>query len=331
MAEAVGGMTPVEVTSGMALEVEEVVEPSPPPDPRSSRASEGSSFREKLAAGEFVVSVEIDPPRGIDASRLVKGAAICAANGVDAINIADSPLARARMTPLALATLIRQNVDIEIILHMSCRDRNILGLQSECMGSHALGTRNLLCVTGDPPQMGDYPDATGVFDVDAIGLVGLLKRLNQGNDLAGKKIDYATDFFLGVASNPTAVDLAIEQERFHQKVEAGAQFTMTQPLYDLADMDRWLDEVPMTIPLLVGILPLRNGRHADFLHHEVPGMHVPQDIRDRMHAAGDDGPREGVAIAQEFLSAVQDRVQGVYLMPPFNRFEMAVDVCKVLK
>jgi len=330
MAAAVGGMAPVSVQPAASVRLEEPPEVERVAEKRAETASERPTFRQKLAAGDFVVSVEIDPPRGIDASRLVKGAAVCAAHGIDAINIADSPLARARMTPLALATLIRQNVDVEIILHMSCRDRNILGLQSECMGSHALGTRNLLCVTGDPPQMGDYPDATGVFDVDAIGLVGLLKRLNEGNDLAGKKIDYATDFFLGVASNPTAVDLAIEQERFHRKVEAGAQFTMTQPLYDVADLDRWLAEVPMTIPLLVGILPLRNGRHAEFLHHEVPGMRVPQEIRDRMHAAGDEGPREGVAIAQEFLAAVKDRVQGAYLMPPFNRFEMAVEVCEVL-
>jgi homocysteine S-methyltransferase len=160
--------------------------------------------------------------------------------------------------------------------------------------------------------------------------VSLLKRLNDGVDLASKKTDYKTDFFLGVASNPTAIDLNLESRRFQEKIAAGAQFTMTQPLFDEAVLDAWLEANPTTIPLLVGILPLRNGRHAEFLHNEVPGMFVPENIRNRMHAAGDNGPQEGVLIAQEFLAAVKDRTQGVYLMPPFNRFEMAVEVVEIL-
>lgn len=289
-----------------------------------------SSFRTKLEEGKFVVSVEIDPPKGIDASRLVAGAATCKANGVDVINIADSPLARARMSPLALAMLIRKSVDIDVILHMSCRDRNVLGLQSECMGAQALGIRDILCVTGDPPQMGDYPDATGVFDVNAVGLVALLKKLNQGVDLAGKPTQGKTDFCLGVASNPTAVNLELETAHFQKKLAVGAEFTMTQPLYAKSDLERWYELNGRTIPLLVGILPLRNGRHAEFLHNEVPGMSIPKGIRERMRKAGDDGPQEGIRIAQEFLSSVENMVQGVYLMPPFNRFEMAVEVTKVL-
>lgn len=288
------------------------------------------SIEAKLQRGQFCISVEIDPPRGIDATKLVQGAALCKASGVDAINIADSPLARARMSPLALGTIIRQQVDIEIIQHVSCRDRNVLGLQSECMGAHALGIRNVLAVTGDPPQVGDYPNARGVFEVDSVGLVSLLQRLNRGEDLAGKKVKYRTHFHIGVASNPTAVDLASELERWRRKVDAGIHFTLTQPIYELDVLDRWMDLSKPDVPVLVGVLPLRNGRHAEFLHNEVPGMQVPQAIRDRMHAAGDRGPEEGTLIAQEFVSQCKSRVQGVYLMPPFDRFEMAVDVIKSL-
>ncbi len=309
----------------MEAPTEQPPEPAPEDEPRALR------FRDKLAAGQFVVSVEIDPPRGVDAEPLIAGAQLCKANGIDAINIADSPLARARMSPLALSVLIRQHVDIDIVLHMSCRDRNLLGLQAECMGAHALGIRNILCITGDPPQVGDYPDATGVFDVDSIGLVTLLTQLNAGVDLAGKPLKYSTDFFLGVASNPTAVDLDVELDRWRRKVEAGCHFTMTQPLYDLDVLERWLELANPTVPVLVGILPLRNARHARFLHNEVPGMYVPQSIQERMERAGADGPREGVRIAQEFLERAARLVQGAYLMPPFGRYEMAVEVCEVLR
>lgn len=288
-----------------------------------------SSLRAKLDEGRFVVSVELDPPRGVDPSTLLKGAELCKANGIDAINIADSPLARARMSPLALGVLIRETVDMELVLHLSCRDRNLLGLQSEAMSMYALGIRNVLAVTGDPPVLGDYPDATGVFDVDSIGLVTLIQRLNAGVDLAGKKIDYNTSFFAGVASNPTAVDLGLEKERFQRKLAVGAQFTMTQPIYDIRVLERWMKEVNPSIPTLVGILPLRNARHTEFIHNEVPGMLVPDDIRKRMHGAAH-GPLEGVRIARELLVEARQMVQGAYLMPPFNRFEMAIDVCQVL-
>jgi 5,10-methylenetetrahydrofolate reductase len=230
------------------------------------------------------------------------------------------------MSPLALSILIRQEVDIEIILHMSCRDRNVLGLQAELMGSHALGIRNILAVTGDPPSMGDCPDATGVFDVDAIGLLSVIRHLNQGTDLVGKPLTFNTQFFGGCASNPTSEDLEREIRRFKEKTDEGVQFTMTQPLYEAESLERFLEATKCDIPVLVGILPLRNFRHANFLHNEVPGMNVPVEIRERMKAAGEEGPKEGVAIAREYLERVRPMVQGVYLMPPFNRFEMAVDV-----
>ncbi|MBD89122.1 MAG: bifunctional homocysteine S-methyltransferase/methylenetetrahydrofolate reductase [Deltaproteobacteria bacterium] len=285
-----------------------------------------SGVQEKLDAGEFVVSVEIDPPKGIDATKLIHGAAQCRLAGVDAINIADSPLARARMSALSLANLIRAQVDIEIILHMSCRDRNLLGLQSEMMGAYAMGIRNILGVTGDPPSIGDYPHATGVFDVDAIGLTSLLARLNEGVDLAGKKLKYRTNFHLGVAVNPTTPDLETEFRRFQQKVDAGAQFAMTQPLFELEPMERFLEKCKPTIPILAGILPLRNYKHARFMHNEVPDITIPESFRERMLEAGPDGPQEGVAIAREFFEQIRPMCQGIYLMPPFDRFEMAVDI-----
>ncbi len=285
----------------------------------------------KLQRGVFVSSVEIDPPKGINTKKLVRGAELCRAAGVDCINIADSPLARARMSPMALANIIRKEVDIEIILHMSCRDRNVIGLQSEVMGAYAQGVRNILAVTGDPPRLGDYPNATGVFDVDAIGLTTLITQLNSGAAMSGRKIKYHTDVFIGVASNPTAEDVPIEAQRFVKKVAAGAHFTMTQPIYELDSLKRFMDLAKPEIPIMVGILPLRNARHASFLHNEVPGMHVPDEVLQRMTDAGEDGPKVGVEIAQEFLAKARDYVQGVYLMPPFNQFWMGVEVLKALE
>jgi len=324
--KAVQGMTPSRPVLSTVLEV---VEPENP-TPFFSMEEDREDLEDKLKAGRFVSSVEIDPPKGINTGKLRRGAELCKGAGVDLINIADSPLARARMSPMALANIIRAEVDIEIILHMSCRDRNVIGLQSEVMGAYAQGVRNILAVTGDPPQVGDYPNATGVFDVDAIGLTTLTTRLNSGVDLSGRKIKYHTDVFIGVASNPTSDHLETEVERFKRKQEAGAHYTMTQPIYELDSLERFLDMTKPEIPMLVGILPLRNARHASFLHNEVPGMFIPQEIRDRMEAAGEDGPKEGVAIAQEFLAKVKPYVQGVYLMPPFNQFWMGVEVLKAL-
>jgi len=287
-----------------------------------------SDFERKLSSGEFVISVELDPPRGVRGQRLVQGAVALRQAGVDAINIADSPLATARMSPLALAVLIRQQVDIEIILHVSCRDRNVLGLLSETMGAHALGIRHTLCVTGDPPSVGDYPGTHAVFEVDAIGLLRMLDGLNHGRSANGKMKRTRTGFRLSCAVNPTSTDLEREIDRFHAKVEAGARYALTQPLYDADTLAEFVDRVKPSIPLLVGILPLRNGRHAHFIHHEVPGMVVPDDIRARMDKAGEDGPKEGVAISQELLETMRPYCAGAYLMPPFNKFEMAIDVVR---
>jgi len=317
---AIGNRAPARVTQARAF-VELEAE-------RSTPAPVASQLQDKLTRRAFVVSVELDPPRGVNPSALIAGAVACKQAGIDAINIADSPLATARMSPLALAVGIQRQVDIDVILHVSCRDRNVLALQSECMGAHALDIRHILCVTGDPPTMGDYPNARGVFEIDSIGLVGLLARLNGGQDLAGKPLKYRTDFRIACAVNPTAEDLASELDRFARKLDAGAQFAMTQPLYDVADLDRFLDNTKPAIPILVGVLPLRNARHAEFIHNEVPGMRIPKAVRDRMRAAGDRGPEEGVRIAREFLALARERVAGAYVMPPFNRFEMAIDVVR---
>ncbi|MEC9071407.1 MAG: methylenetetrahydrofolate reductase, partial [Myxococcota bacterium] len=322
MAEAMDGMvpTPAEPTSGTVELVTQTTQEA------ETTSLVGSGLEDKLAAGQFVISVEIDPPKGVDGTKLIQGAAQCRQAGVDAINIADSPLARARMSALSLANLITAQVDIEVILHMSCRDRNLLGLQSEVMGAYALGIRNLLCVTGDPPAIGDYPHATGVFDVDAIGLVTLVDRLNKGVDLANKKLNYRTNLHLGVAVNPTAPDLEKEYDRFKKKVDAGARYAMTQPLYELDHLEHFLEVCKPTIPVLVGILPLRNTKHAEFMHNEVPDITIPDPIRARMKAAGQDGPAEGVAISRDLLESMSPYCQGVYLMPPCDRFEMAVDI-----
>jgi methionine synthase / methylenetetrahydrofolate reductase(NADPH) len=288
-----------------------------------------SEFERKLMAGEFVVSVELDPPRGVDGERLVLGAVACRQAGADAINIADSPLATARMSPLALAVLIRREVDIEILLHVSCRDRNVLGLLSETMGAHALGIRHMLCVTGDPPSVGDYPGTHAVFEVDSIGLLRMLEGLNNGRNANGKPLRFKSDFRLSCAVNPTAEDLDLEIARFHSKQDAGARYALTQPIYSLDVLERFVERAKPQIPLLIGVLPLRNARHANFIHNEVPGMRVPEEIRRRMDLAGELGPAEGVSIAREFLEQIRPVAAGAYLMPPFNKFEMAVDILRV--
>lgn len=308
---------------------EEEPQPEFPVTPRAER----SRLARSLSEGRFVVSVEIDPPPGTDFSKVMDSAHALHARGIDAINIADGPRASARMSPMSLATLFEREVGIETILHYCCRDRNILGMQSDLLGSHALGLRNILIITGDPPKMGDYPEATAVFDVDAIGLTRIVSRLNQGFDIGRKPVGRPTSFFNGVGANPGAIDLETEVDRFKQKVDAGAEFVMTQPVYDIALFDRFLEKIaPCPIPILIGILPLASARNAEFLHNEVPGMQIPEEIRKRMAAVGS-GPEaraEGIRIAREALAACAPKVQGVYIMPPFNRYEAAFQVLEVL-
>jgi len=330
VAQAVAGRSPGKrgrktvPAIGTITEIEEIS----PPKPKEKAIP--SQFRDMLNQ-RFIVSVEIDPPKSTDPGKALEGARLLRQAGAHVINVADSPLGRARMSPLALAYLINGKTGMETILHLTCRDRNVLGLQSELLGAHALGVHHILAITGDPPSQGDYPFSKGVFELDSVGLVRLIRQLNEGKDLSGKDLGEPTDFTIGVGVNPNAADKSAETAKLRRKVDAGAQFAFTQPLFQIDTLLEFVDGVQdIPIPILVGILPLRNAKHAEFLHHEVPEMIVPQDIRDRMHQAGDRGLEEGVAIAREFLEKASRYTQGVYIMPPFNRFQMAADVIKDL-
>jgi methionine synthase / methylenetetrahydrofolate reductase(NADPH) len=253
---------------------------------------------------------------------------------VDAINVADSPMARVRMSALTLCHLIQDRVGVETILHLTTRDRSLMGLQSELLGAHALGVRNILALTGDPPSLGDYPDSSAVYDVDSVGLIRVLGRLNAGNDSAGAPIGRPAGFAVGCAVDPTRPDLAHEAERLRAKLEAGAGFVMTQPIYDPAVWRAFLDafgEPALPVPVVIGILPLQSSRHAEFLHNEVPGITLSDAARERMRRAGADGRAEGVRMAQELLLALRPLVHGVYLMPSFGRYEVAAEVLRVLE
>jgi homocysteine S-methyltransferase len=287
-------------------------------------------LQEKLNAGQFVVSVEVDPPRGMNYEKIIAGVIQCKQNRVDAVNIADNPLAKAGMTPLAMANLIKETVQIETMLHVSCRDRNILALQSELMSAFIMGIRNVLCITGDPPVVGDYPGATGVFDVDSIGLIKMISNLNQGTDLAGKSIGSKTELFIACAVNPTAVDLIKEYDRFEQKMDTGADLAMTQIMYDLKALDQFAKRFKGRIPILLGIMPLKNAKHANFMHNEIPDITIPEPIRERMAGAGENGPQTGVEIAKNFLKEAKSMVDGIYIIPPFNNYSMAIAVMDAL-
>jgi homocysteine S-methyltransferase len=290
-------------------------------------------LRDKLERGEFVVSVEVDPPKGLNPAKALAGACLLQQAGVDFINVADSPMARVRMSALTLCYLIQHQTGVETILHFTTRDRSLMGLQSELLGAHAVGVRNIIALTGDPPSLGDYPDSTAVYDVDSIGLIRILQRLNTGADSAGASIGRPANFTVACAVDPTRDDLDHEAERLRAKLEAGAHLVMTQPIYDSAVWQRFLavfgvERLP--VPVLAGILPLQSSKHAEFLHNEVPGITLSDEARRRMRLAGADGRREGVKMAQELLRELRPLVQGVYLMPSFGRYEVAAEVLDVL-
>jgi methionine synthase / methylenetetrahydrofolate reductase (NADH) len=309
--------------------------PSPPlpaEEPASTDPASRSLLARKLANHEFVVSVEVDPPRGARPKKMIEGAQFLKASGVDVINVADSPMARVRMSSLALASMISQQVGVETILHFTCRDRNLMGIQSDLMGAHALGIRNILALTGDPPRAGDYPNATAVFDVDSVGLIRVLKQLNAGTDLAGNSIGEPTRFMIGCAVNPASEDIGAELEKFQKKIEAGAEFTMTQPLYELEPLTRFLEAVgKRRIPVLLGLLPLQSHRHAEFLHNEVPGINIPDHAREAMKKAGDKGIEVGIEMCRALLLEAKDLVEGAYLMPSFGRYEVVARVAEVVR
>jgi homocysteine S-methyltransferase len=287
-----------------------------------------SLLHRKLAAGEFVVSVEIDPPRGANPEGMLEVARKLEESGhVDVVDVNDNPRARARMSGMMASVAIQRNVGIETIPHLTPRDASIAGLESQLLGAHAEGIRNILAVTGDPPEAGDYPGARGVYEVDSIGLSRIIARMNAGEDFNGAEIDAPTAFFLGVAVNPAADDLELELERFHQKLEAGAQFAMTQVLFDLEYLDRFLDRLGGSpIPILVGIFYVRSYQLALRLHNEVPGILVPDNVQERLRDAGADAGSVGLELAKELLDASRERAAGVYVIPPFRQPLAALDV-----
>ena len=294
---------------------------------------EKSGLARKLGK-KFVVSIELDPPKGADAGALMDRAQYCKESEIDCINVGDGPRASARMSALSLCLLLEKQVGIDAILHYTCRDRNLISIQSDLLGAHALGLRNVLCVTGDPPKLGDYPDATAVYDVDSIGLIRILDHLNHGCDLAGNPIGPALALHIGCGADPGKPDVEKELRRLEEKVQAGAEYIMTQPVYDPRAIERFLkDSRHLNRPVLIGILPLYSHRNAEFLHNEVPGMSIPDDIRERMRKAGsgEAAQAEGVAIAREALRAARDVAQGVYIMPPFNKVDLALRVVAELE
>ena len=286
----------------------------------------------KLAARDFVVTVELDPPRGHTVEKLVQGAKLLRERGVDIVDINDGSLGRVRMAVLPTALLVREATGLDINMHFTCRDRNLMGIQGDLLGAHALDVRNILAMTGDPPRAGDYANATAVFDVDGVGLIEILRRMNEGQDATGSSIGEPTSFYVGAALNPVAEDVAREIDRFQRKVRAGARWIQTQPVYDLPLLDRFLERAGGSpVPILVGILPLHSARHAEFLHNEVPGITIPENVRRRLREAGDSALRVGIEMAQELVRSVRTRYAGAYLMPSFGRFEVVAEVLDAIR
>ena len=294
---------------------------------------EKSRLANGLARGAFVVTVELVPPRGFRAEALVECARLLRIHGVDLVNIPDAPRASARMSAVSAAVLVQQQSGVETILHYACRDRNLLGMQSDLLGAHSMGIRNLLIITGDPPRVGDYPDATTVYDVDSIGLTNVVTRLNHGLDIGGQGIGHPTAFHIGVAANPGALDLDEEIRRFQYKVEAGAEFAITQPVFDPGELARFLQRIEgFRIPVLGAITPLESLRHAEFMANEVPGVRVPEVVVDRMRRAEAAGTAvaEGLAIAREVADAIRPLVQGLQIATAAGSVESALAVIEAV-
>ena len=290
----------------------------------------------KLAAGQFVTTVEIVPPKGVDPAPMFDQVRLLKAAGVDAVNVPDGPRAQSRMGALLSALMIEREVGLETVVHYACRDRNLLGMLSDLLGASAAGIHNLLIITGDPPKMGPYPEATAVFDIDSIGLTNLVSRLNRGLDPGGNPLGQPTRFVVGVGVNPAAPDLDRELARFAWKVDAGAEFAVTQPIFDLDQLDRFLAKVErFHIPIVAGIWPLVSLRNAEFLANEVPGVSVPDTVLERMRQASTRGKEqalaEGVRISQEMLAAVADRVQGVQVAAPMGKVPVALEVLEAAR
>ena len=318
--------------------------PAPAPRPRAATEDRAdvatpevpppTGLARKLAEGRFVISVEIDPPRSVRIDRTLASAELIRDAGADLVNISDSAMARVRMGAMSVGFAIQRDLGLESLIHFTTRDRNLMALESELLGAHALGIRDILALTGDPPRVGDYPSGTGIWDIDSIGLIAVLQRLNRGEDQAGRPIGAPAGFTIACALDPTAEDLDAEIDRLAGKVAAGAHLIMTQPIYASGQWDRfmerasarWGDRLPL--PVLFGVLPLHTARHAEFLHHEVPGITIPDDVRAAMRAAGDRGAEVGLEQSLELLARMQPHVDGTYIMPSFGRYEQSAELVR---
>jgi homocysteine S-methyltransferase len=321
---------PRRATAAIAPTVSSEAAPAEAPPPtRLARA---------LAEGRYVISVEIDPPRSVRIERTIEAARLLQAAGVDLVNVSDSAMARVRMGAFAVAFGIQHDLDLECLVHLTTRDRNLMALESELLGAHALGVRNVLSLTGDPPRAADYPTGSGVWDVDSIGLVEILARLNRGEDQAGSPIGAPAGFTIACALNPTATDRRTEWDRLERKLAAGAHLVMTQPLYDEGQVEAMFGEARQRfgsggfpVPVLLGVLPLQSTRHAEFLHNEVPGITIPDATRAAMRAAGDRGAEVGLELAGGLLERIGGEVAGTYVMPSFGRYEAAAELVRRIR
>jgi homocysteine S-methyltransferase len=281
---------------------------------------------------KFMTTVELDIPRGLDMTSVLEGAQYCSERQIDAVNITEGARARLRMSSIAISLMIQQRVGIEVICHRASRDHNLIGLQAELLGAYALGLRNILCVTGDPASIGDYPQATSVFDVDSVGLIRAIDSMNRGTDIMGNSIGSPTSFYTACAANPVAVDLDAEIAKLEKKVEAGVHIIFTQPLYEMKVLESFLKRIGyLKIPLMVGVLPLRSFKHADFLHNEVPGMRIPEKIREQIRTAGENAAKVGVKLSREFLKEAKSCVAGIYMMPPFQKYHVVDELLEVVR
>ena len=301
------------------------------PTPSLLTTAAPTLLQRKVDDGEFLVTVELDPPRGHNIEKLVQGAKLLKERGVEIVDINDGSLGRVRMSVLPTAILVREATGLDINMHFTCRDRNLMGIQADVLGAHALDIRNILAMTGDPPRTGDYVNATAVFDVDAIGLIRILTEMNEGRDATGNSVGEPTAFCVGAALDPSAAEPSREMERLIAKAEAGARWCQTQPVYDLEVLERFFQRRRSPIPVVVGVLPLHSSRHAEFLHNEVPGITVPDAVRARMKEAGDRGLRAGIETAQALVAQLRGKYAGAYLMPSFGRFEVVAEVLDALQ
>jgi methionine synthase / methylenetetrahydrofolate reductase(NADPH) len=297
---------------------EQLTEEGPAPEP--------SLFARNIGK-KFLTTVELDIPRGLDMSSVIDGARYLHKYGIDAVNITDGARARLRMTPLAICHKVQSETGMETITHLACRDRNMIGMQADLLGCHSLGLKNILVITGDPANIGDYPHATSVFDIESVGFIRAVKRFNEGRDVMGNSIGMKTNFLIGCAANPVADDPEYELEKLERKVEEGAQIIFTQPVLEVHTMEAFMKKIDhLKIPVMVGVMPLRSYRHAEFLHNEIPGINIPDSVREKFRSAGKNGAVLGVKLAADFLRESKHMVAGAYMLPPFRKYEMAIEI-----